>query len=60
MMIMRVQAALYSKGYNPGAIDGQLTEATKAALRKYQAAHGLSSTGTMTTETLSALGIALQ
>jgi His-Xaa-Ser repeat protein HxsA len=60
MMIMRVQAALYSKGYNPGAIDGQLTEATKSALKKYQTARGLPATGTMTTETLSALGIALR
>ena len=59
MMIMRVQAALYSKGYNPGAIDGQLSEATKGALRKFQGARGLTATGTMTTETLSALGIAL-
>jgi His-Xaa-Ser repeat protein HxsA len=59
MMIMRVQAALYSKGYDPGAIDGVLTEATKAALRRFQAAHGLKASGSMTTQTLNALGVAI-
>jgi His-Xaa-Ser repeat protein HxsA len=58
-MIMRVQAALYSKGYDPGAIDGVLTEATKAALRKFQAKHGLPVNGAMTTQTLNALGVAI-
>nr|WP_313225421.1 hypothetical protein [Stenotrophomonas pavanii] len=28
LLIMRVQAALYSKGYDPGAIDGVLTPET--------------------------------
>jgi His-Xaa-Ser repeat protein HxsA len=60
MMIMRVQAALYSKGYDPGAIDGQLSEATKLALRKFQGARGLAVTGSMTTETLSALGVSIR
>lgn len=59
LMIMRVQAALYSKGYDPGAIDGVLSPATKNALRKYQAAQRLAVSGTMSTETLTALGISL-
>jgi His-Xaa-Ser repeat protein HxsA len=59
MMIMRVQAGLYSRNYDPGAIDGELSTATKAALRKFQADKGLGVTGTITTATLNALGIAL-
>src|SRR3546814_3084004 len=45
LMIMRVQAALYVKGYDPGAIDGELTESTKLALQKFQGAHGLPEIG---------------
>ena len=59
ILIMRVQAALYSKGYDPGAIDGNLGLQTRAALSSFQAAQGLPSTGSMTTETLNALGVAL-
>ena len=59
LMIMRVQAALYAKGYDPGAIDGELTESTKLALRKFQGAHGLAVTGKMTTQTMNALGVTL-
>lgn len=59
LMIMRVQAALYARGYDPGAIDGEMSEKTKEALRLFQAAHGLSPTAKMTTETLNALGVAL-
>src|SRR3569832_754055 len=49
-MIMRVQAGLFSRNYDPGAIDGQLSDKTKAAIRKYQTDKHLSVTGTMTTE----------
>ena len=59
LMIMRVQAALYAKGYDPGAIDGVLSERTVLALRQFQEAYGLVPTGRMTTETLNALGVAL-
>lgn len=59
MMIMRVQAALYSKGYDPGAIDGVMTPETKQALAKFQGAHGLPANSKMTTATLNALGVAL-
>jgi len=60
LMIMRVQAALYSKGYDPGAIDGVLGATTKSALGKFQVDHGLVSSGAMTTETLNALGVSLR
>jgi His-Xaa-Ser repeat protein HxsA len=59
LMIMRVQAALYSKGYDPGAIDGVMRESTIHALREFQEAYGLTPSGKMTTETLNALGVAL-
>lgn len=60
LMIMRVQAALYSKGYDPGAIDGVLGAATKTALGSFQVDHGLVASGAMTTETLNALGVSLR
>lgn len=59
IIIMRVQAALYSKGYDPGAIDGTLGASTKHALREFQTAHGLPANAKMTTATLNALGISL-
>lgn len=59
MIIMRVQAALYAKGYDPGAIDGTLSPETKQALRQFQAAHGLPTDAKMTTATLNALGVSL-
>jgi len=58
-MIMRVQAALFSRGYDPGAIDGELSDKTKSALRSFQANSGLTVTGTMSTESLTALGISV-
>lgn len=59
MIIMRVQAALYSKGYDPGAIDGVLSAQTKQALRKFQTSRGLPASAKMTTATLNALGVSL-
>lgn len=59
MLIMRVQAALFSRNYDPGSIDGIMGTQTQAALRAFQAAQGLGVTGTMTTETLTALGVRL-
>ena len=56
---MRVQAALFSRNYDPGAIDGVMSTQTQAALRTFQTAQGLQKTGTMTTETLTALGVRL-
>jgi His-Xaa-Ser repeat protein HxsA len=58
-MIMRVQAALFARGYDPGGIDGTLGPQTRMALELFQSRHGLPVTGTMSTETLNALGIAL-
>jgi len=60
MMIMRVQAGLYSRGYDPGAIDGVLSEQTQLAIRRYQTDKHLSVSGSMTTELLNSLGIRAQ
>lgn len=57
-IVRRVQIALLARGYYSGAIDGIVGPAMRAALRKLQAAHGLSVTGTITPETLDALMIA--
>jgi len=59
LLIMKVQAALYSKGYDPGAIDGILSPQTQSALRMFQLTYGIKVTGTMTTPTLDALGVRL-
>jgi His-Xaa-Ser repeat protein HxsA len=59
ILIMRVQAALYSKGLDPGAIDGVMSQKTQTALRTFQRRYGLQVTGTMTTPTLDALGVRL-
>jgi len=56
---MRVQIALVSKGYKIGAIDGTMGPNTSAALKQYQQDMLLKVTGTMTTETLTGLGISL-
>jgi His-Xaa-Ser repeat protein HxsA len=58
-MIMRVQAALFSRGYDPGAIDGAMGTKTRVALELFQSRQGLTVTGNMSTETLNALGISL-
>jgi His-Xaa-Ser repeat protein HxsA len=56
---MRVQAALLQQGYDPGAIDGTLNSTTVQALESFQSNRGLEVTGTLTTETLNALGVKL-
>jgi Putative peptidoglycan binding domain len=50
-----VQARLKNLGFYHGAIDGQLGEATKAAVQKFQEAQGLSSTGELDGATRDAL-----
>lgn len=56
-LVMRVQAALLSKGYDPGIIDGNLGRQTHAALRAFQADQGLGGNGALTSETIAALGV---
>jgi len=57
MLVMRVQAALLLKNYDPGQVDGVMGAATVAALKKYQKATGLKVTGSINAQTLDALGL---
>jgi peptidoglycan hydrolase-like protein with peptidoglycan-binding domain len=56
--IRRVQVALKAKGFDPGRPDGSAGEMTKAAVQKFQDRFGIKATGTLTNQTLFALGIA--
>ncbi len=55
-MIQRVQKALTSAGYSPGAIDGVLGSQTMNAVERFQNARGLA-TGGLTYDTLDKLGV---
>src|SRR5262249_23709391 len=55
--VRQVQERLQAKGYNPGTIDGSMGPQTKNALRWFQNAKGLRSTGDLDDATLNALGI---
>jgi His-Xaa-Ser repeat protein HxsA len=57
ILVMRVQAALLLKNYDPGEVDGTMSTATIAALKKYQADRGLKVTGTINAQTLDALAL---
>ncbi len=50
-----VQAALYCKGYDPKGLDGSFGPGMEAAVRKYQADHGLSVDGMAGRETQASL-----
>ena len=52
-----VQQALVDKGYDPGPIDGLPGRRTTAALKAFQAASGLNSTGEADDDTLRLLGL---
>ena len=54
--IRLVQHRLKASGFNPGPIDGIFGAKTKAALRGYQDAHGLSHNGALDVKTLRSLG----
>lgn len=57
LQIMRVQIQLMSLGLFDGAIDGNLGDDSKNALRLFQSVKGLPENGLMTTDTLNALGV---
>ncbi len=54
---MRVQIALTRLGLYNGPVNGVLDDETKTGLEFFQDLKGLSKTGTMTTDTLNALGV---
>ena len=59
-IVLRVQIALVSQGYEVGAGDGSLHARTVAAIYRYQSDVGMVPSGKVTTETLSFLGVQAQ
>ena len=57
MLFKKAQERLILAGFDPGPIDGVLGPKTQAALREYQAAHGLQTTGTLDEKTRNAMGL---
>jgi Putative peptidoglycan binding domain len=55
--VRSAQQALNDRGYNAGPADGVWGPNTEAAVRQFQQAQRLQSTGTLDKETLSALGV---
>ena len=56
--ILSAQQVLSRLGYYNGAMDGSMGSGTSAAIRRFQVANHLRPTGTLTSETDEALGIA--
>lgn len=57
--VREAQQALKDKGHDPGPIDGIMGPKTQAALRKFQQAEGLTTTGRLDDETRSKLGVGM-
>jgi hypothetical protein len=55
--VRQAQAQLKKSGFDPGPIDGVLGAHTTAAIRQYQARHGLSETGLLDEATRKVLGL---
>jgi peptidoglycan hydrolase-like protein with peptidoglycan-binding domain len=55
--VKQVQAALKSKGMDPGPEDGVLGAKTQTAIREFQKSNNLSVTGRIDDKTASALGV---
>jgi hypothetical protein len=55
--IKKVQIALQQEGFDPGPLDGMMGDQTRQAIRAFQQAEGLAQGGTLTKETVQALGI---
>jgi peptidoglycan hydrolase-like protein with peptidoglycan-binding domain len=53
--IKSLQRELKRAGYDPGVADGKMGPSTRAALRRFQEAHGLSLTGEPDIPTLTTL-----
>jgi hypothetical protein len=55
--LREAQQALRDRGYNPGPIDGSMGTRTREAIKSFQSASGLETTGTLNDETAQKLGI---
>lgn len=56
-VIQQAQQKLNDQGFNAGPVDGKFGPATKEAVRKFQQAKGISPTGQIDQQTLTALGV---
>jgi len=57
LVVLQAQERLHTAGFDPGPVDGSLGPQTRAALRRYQATHGLPVTGELDAATRRALGL---
>jgi peptidoglycan hydrolase-like protein with peptidoglycan-binding domain len=57
--VKSVQEALKNKGHNPGPIDGVMGARTQQALRAFQRAQNIQTSGQLDSSTASALGVTL-
>jgi peptidoglycan hydrolase-like protein with peptidoglycan-binding domain len=57
--IKQAQALLRTRGFYAGTDSGKLDADTRAALKKYQEAEGLKTTGTLNKATLERMGVVL-
>jgi peptidoglycan hydrolase-like protein with peptidoglycan-binding domain len=57
--VKAAQRALQEKGHNPGPIDGMMGPRTREALKSFQTASGVETTGTLNKETAEKLGVDL-
>jgi len=55
--LREVQQSLNDQGYDSGKVDGKWGPKTAAAVKKFQADHGLTANGQIDSQTISALGI---
>ena len=55
--VKAAQQALKDKGHDPGTVDGRMGPKTEAALREFQKAQGMESTGELDNKTTDALGM---
>jgi peptidoglycan hydrolase-like protein with peptidoglycan-binding domain len=55
--VKAAQQALKDKGHDPGSVDGKLGPKTQAALRDFQKAQGIDTTGRLDAKTMQSLGV---
>ena len=59
-LILRTKAFLLRLGYKVGRLDGRFTAKYKAAIFRYQRAHGIPASGELDDATLGKLGVAAE
>src|SRR5690348_5029113 len=57
--ITKLQQALKDRGQDPGTVNGVMTPQTQQALKSFQAQQGLNATGTLDSQSRTALGLGL-